>query len=82
MKKFVNEGKKKKRVDRVFTCLVAGSWSPAAALLLLLLLLLLLPPGEAAGPAQASRAPYQEEDQRVSEDRDNFLSPPVVVLLQ
>ena len=79
MKKFVNEGKKKKRVDRVFTCLVAGSWSPAAALLLLLLL---LPPGEAAGPAQASRAPYQEEDQRVSEDRDNFLSPPVVVLLQ
>ena len=78
MKKFVNEGKKKKRVDRVFTCLVAGSWSPAAALLLLLL----LPPGEAAGPAQASRAPYQEEDQRVSEDRDNFLSPPVVVLLQ
>ena len=79
MKKFVNEGKKKKRVDRVFTCLVAGSWSPAAALLPLLLL---LPPGEAAGPAQASRAPYQEEDQRVSEDRDNFLSPPVVVLLQ
>ena len=54
----------------MFTCLVAGSRSPAAALL--------LPPGE-AGPA-ASRAPHQEEDQRVSEDRDNFLSPPVVVL--
>ena len=48
----------------MFTCLVAGSRSPAAALL--------LPPGE-AGPA-ASRAPHQEEDQRVSEDRDNFLS--------